>query len=66
MAWKYSDENHGMNIFRPKYWRENYPDQNMAWKYSAQTARCQNNDNRWREILKPIFLREYFQTKLLQ
>jgi hypothetical protein len=36
LAWKYSDQNFGLKIFRPKFWPEFIKTKKSAWKYSDQ------------------------------
>ena len=57
LEWKYSDQNFGVKIFRPKNWPENIKNKILEWKYLHQ--------NFCVKIFIPKNWRENIQTKKL-
>jgi hypothetical protein len=57
LAWKYPDKNIGVEIFRPKFGRENIPTKKLTLKYSDQNFGV--------KVFRPKFWSESIQTKVL-
>jgi hypothetical protein len=58
LEWKYSEQNIGLKIFRPKHWPENIQTKTLARKYSDQNIDL--------KISRPKYWNGNIQTEILE